>query len=257
LLAALVVLTVAGCGKGTGTSAGDAGKLPNGRTFLSKTVTGHTLVKDSRIRLSFAKNEIEAYAGCNHLSGPARLDGGHLTLESERSMQTQIGCPESLQAQDEWLFDFLTGRPAWRLDGDRLVLTRGNTRIELMDETVANPAEPLQGTKWVLDTIINDTVASSVPNGVTAWIKLGKDGLATGNAGCNDFGGEPSGNYRADDTTISFGDLIATRMACDKDRTAVENAMFGVLRGKVTYAIEGDTLTLTATSGKALRFHAA
>jgi heat shock protein HslJ len=253
LLAALLVLAVAGCGRGTGGPAADDRALPTGRTFLSDAVKGHTLVKGSQIRVSFTKDEVRVHAGCNHLMGTARLDGEKLIVTGLGS--TEMACDKDLMAQDEWLGRFLTAKPAWRLDGDTLVLTSENTEIRMVDEKVAKPDKPLQGTKWVLDTIIDDTVASSVPAGVTAWITFGKDGVAGGSTGCNSFG-SAGDNYQADTETITFGDLVMTKRMCGEAAASVEQAVRDVLRGKVDYTIDGDVLTLTAKAGKALQFRA-
>jgi len=252
LLAALLVLTVAGCGKGTGSPAG-GDKLPTDRTFLSEIVKGHTLVKGSQLRMSFTEHQIRANAGCNHLNGTARLDGGHLVVTNLGG--TEMACEKGLMAQEKWLSTFLLARPTWRLDGDTLVLTSKNTEIRLVDEQVAKPAKPLKGTTWVLDTLIDEKTASSVPAGVKATLTLGKDGVAGGSTGCNIFGGAGD-NYQADATSITFGDLVTTKRACGDAEMSVEQVVLDVLRGKVDYTIDGDTLMVTAKSGKALRYRA-
>src|SRR3954468_8745900 len=79
-----VTLAAAGCGTG--------GSKPGGqiwaRTFLSSAVTQHgeirPLVAGTRIRLTFdnRSGEVKADAGCNHLTGRVRLDGGRLAVSN-------------------------------------------------------------------------------------------------------------------------------------------------------------------------------
>lgn len=74
-----------------------------------------------------------------------------------------------------------------------------------------------------------------------ANIEFGKDGNASGNSGCNGFGG----TYKVKDTQIIFGPIVSTLMACDDPRMSQENAVFQVLKDQVEYKIDGNTLTLT------------
>ncbi len=57
--------------------------------------------------------------------------------------------------------------------------------------------------------------------------------------------------------TVTFSDVIATKMACEEDRMALERAVLAVLDGEVTYEVEADRLTLEHPSGRALGLHAA
>ena len=59
-------------------------------------------------------------------------------------------------------------------------------------------------------------------------------------AGC-DTGSAP---VTITDTTITFGPLVLTRMACPEPQTTLENTVVAVLDGEVTYTIDGDTLQL-------------
>lgn len=253
-VATLLALGVmAGCGRGTGPGS-EPEKLPEGRTFLSTAVTGHDLKSGTQITLSFQKGKVGAHAGCNNLFGTARLDGGRLLVSDVGG--TEMACEKALMAQDEWLTAFLSSEPEWLLDGNELTLTQGSTQVRLVDRKHAEPDKPLKGTRWVLDTLTEGEAASAMPSGVTAWLKLGKDGVATGNAGCNQFGGGPDGNFTVEGTTIRFHDLAVTRMSCGEERDALERKVLAVLDGPVAYQVEGNQLTVTHPSKLGLRFHA-
>ena len=145
----------------TSRTRGDAKDLW-GREFLSTAVTEHgrirPLVPGTRLRLAFEDGDVRAYAGCNHLTGRALVDGRRLAVE--RFASTDMACDPVRQEQDAWLASFLAAGPTWRLDGDDLVLGGGGTEIRLTDRSVAEPDRPLRGTRWVVDAVIGNQAAT-------------------------------------------------------------------------------------------------
>lgn len=259
-LVLLVLAAMAGCGRGV--PPGDPPpkpELPEGREFLSTEVVEGGKPKDlasgSRIRLSFADDgELRANAGCNHLMGNAHLEDGRLIVDGIGG--TEMGCPDELMQQDQWLTDFLTSKPRWSLSGDELTLTGKNAEIRLADRRVADPDRPLRGTKWVLDTIIDGDVASSVPADVQQppFLKLSKGQRAGGYSGCNQF----SARVSVSGDILRTSNVISTLRHCGGGPGDVEKAMLEVLNAKnLRYEIEADRLTLTAKDGKGLGFTAA
>lgn len=105
-----------------------------GRTFTSTAVTEdgepRPLVAGTRIRLTFdEKRGLGWRAGCNHFGAKARITAD--TLLVGQVVGTEIGCPDDLQEQDEWVIDFFDSDPIWRLSDERLVLTSDGSVIEL------------------------------------------------------------------------------------------------------------------------------
>jgi heat shock protein HslJ len=237
LLAIATALVVLGCSVAGAPSPSAAGL--DGRTFLSTDIEGADLVPGTRVRLAFADGNLNANAGCNIMGGTYAIDGDRL-ITTQLSM-TEMGCDEARARQDEWLAGFLSNGVAFTLDGDTLTLTAGTIRLTLLDEEVATPDQPLEGTRWVLDGIVSGDAVSSVPAGVTAAIRI-TGGRVDVEAGCNQGGG--SVEVTAD--TLSFGPLALTKMACEAGPSAVESAMGQVLAGSIGYTIDADTLTLDA-----------
>ncbi|RZU12606.1 META domain-containing protein [Kribbella rubisoli] len=117
---------------------------PIGKTYLSVAVTedgvDRPLVPGSRILLTIRKDGVLIVrAGCNQLGGGVTLDDG--VLGFVQGVQTQIGCGPELEAQDDWLMDFVTRRPRWTIDADTLTLISGGTTIVLLDRRLAEPGE--------------------------------------------------------------------------------------------------------------------
>jgi len=126
---------------------------------------------------------------------------------------------------------------------DLLTLVSGGTTLVLQDVQTAVPEAPLVMTQWLLDTIIQGDVASSVPAGVASTLAFGS-GLpkAFVDTGCN----SGSGDVDYDAATMTFGPLALTKRACaDPSAAGVEAAVTAVLQGEVAYALEGRQLTLT------------
>ncbi len=131
LAIALAVTLVTGCsGDGNGGDGGDGGDGSanldlGGRTFVSQEVFGRPLVTGTQVTLSFEDDRISAEAGCNTMNAPATWTDGTLSVEGPMAM-TRMACERGLQAQDEWLAEFLTSGPQVSIDGDTLIL--GNDR---------------------------------------------------------------------------------------------------------------------------------
>jgi heat shock protein HslJ len=147
---AVVVLSVAACGDDDDSAARDAASSDTeatgdtgstgapaadadvtaallGGTYAATEVTGWTLVAGSELTLSFAADLVVAEAGCNSMRGGWSVVDGVLAVETLAA--TLIGCPDDLQAQDQWLAAFLEGGPAVAVDGDVLTLTAADATI--------------------------------------------------------------------------------------------------------------------------------
>ena len=251
LLAILGSLLVA-CGSAASGGVSDL----RGRTFLSTGVTENgqprQLVAGTRIRLSFSPDgrSVGAAGGCNQMGGPGRIENGRLVV-GDLTM-TMMGCDAGRAAQDSWLAAFLTGRPSVQLSSDVLVLTRDTTEIRFLDRTVAEPDRPLAGTHWIVQSLVDREAVSSVPAGAVAYLTLGTDGRFSGNTGCNEMGGGAA----VTSTTITFSGAFTTRMACEPDRTRLEQAVLAVLREAISYEIDGDQLRLRHPGGRGLHLRA-
>ena len=230
-------LLLGACAGGSSTPPDGTGAQDlDGRTFLSTGIEGRILVAGSRIRIAFQDGQVSASGGCNSMGGPYRIDGDRLVAGSLAT--TEMGCDEPLMAQDAWLADLLGGA-TMALDGDTLVLATGSVRLTLDDREIADPDRPLLGTRWVVDGMISRDAVSSVPVGVTAALTF-SDGRVDVEAGCNRGGG----TAEVGDTTITFGPVALTDMACAPDVMAVEGVVAAMLSGEVPYSIEAGSLTL-------------
>lgn len=239
-LAALLV--VAGCGADRGRTGSPPPADPDvlrGKTFTAEKITERgealALVTGTGIELRFTDDgRLLANAGCNLMSGTVtqadnRLDIADLSV-------TEMGCDPPRHDQDRWLSDFLGATPAWRFEGENLVLNAAETELVLAPQQTRS----LQDTAWTVSTLVDGQVAGSLPAGVTATLVFDKD-KATVTGLCNLH----EVTYRADGPTLTFALGRLTRKMCDPAIMTVENAAVAVLDGETTYELDGNTLTLT------------
>jgi heat shock protein HslJ len=70
------------------------------------------------------------------------------------------------------------------------------------------------------------------------------DGRVTANAGCNGMGGP----YALDGATLVVDDLAITEMGCDPARHEQDTWLSGLLTGRPTLTLDGDTLVVTGST---------
>ncbi|NGY58391.1 META domain-containing protein [Lentzea sp. NEAU-D13] len=247
-LAALVLIGATGC---TGGQLEQGGPNLRGKVYVSSSVTEQgkprALVEGTKVDLRFTDDDrLMANAGCNMMQGPVSLDDGKLSVAEIST--TAMGCPKpELHQQDEWLAKLLDAKPSWKLDGANLVITGADTEIVLAAEAPAT----LEGGTWLVDGIMNGDAVSSVPGDAKTTFVF-KDGAMTVDNGCN-YQGPVGRPYKVDGDTITFAWDGKTLIKCRPDVETVENALDALFaKGKITYKIDRNTLTLTNPSGAGL-----
>ncbi|CAM5634391.1 lipoprotein [Streptomyces spiroverticillatus] len=245
----------AGQGDGQGTVQTDLALTGVRWTVESSTVGGKkaTAPRDTFVQID-DKGAVKGNYGCNSFTGKATVKGDAVNLD--KLMSTQMAC----DVQD---FE-LAMRKAFKepltakVDGDRLTLTtaKGDT-LALTSKPKKEAAAPLAGTKWTVTSFSDrktvgggDTTAATVPKDTAgkAYLTFGKDGTVRGRTGCNSLNGtakESGGN-------LEFGRVATTRMMCQGGAGEVEKKMLKVLTGKVSYTVDGRSLSLTGPAGVGL-----
>lgn len=220
-----------------------------GRTFLSTAVTGTTIPGGGPLEVAFPeRNKIAMSAGCNR--GVGSVDLSDAVVKTGPIATTMMACPGEVAGADKWMTDLFAAQPGWALTGDVLTLTSPGVTVTLTDKTTADPDRPVVGTTWVVTTLITpdaNTTSAALETSAPS-LTIGQDGQVTGSTGCNRF----SGPVRVGDSTITFGPLATSRMACPDDVAEVEQAVLHVLDGEVTYAVDGATMRLTKADGTGL-----
>jgi heat shock protein HslJ len=247
----LFLLLTGGCARPTGPGGAPDG-WPSDRTFIATSVTENgapkELVEGSRIVLNFrADGQLGAHAGCNSMSGAGRIESGALVVD-ELGM-TEMGCPDGGNAQDAWIADLLTSRPALHLADDELTLTGDSITMVLLDREVADPDRPLAGTPWTVHTVFQGDSASSMMHPVPAVLTIEPStGSFLATTGC--VGGELHGTATVLGDRVSF--LVTEEQPCVGGSNGVDEAVRATLTGDLAYEIEAGSLRLLRPDGSGL-----
>ena len=241
----LTALVLAACGD-QGSPDADPSTLDlTSRTFIGDdiTVDGEPMLlfKGSQLRLSFDTDSIGASGGCNSMSGAATWADGKLSIADGSLATTEMACDTPLMDQDAWFAEVLNASPTLTQEGDSLTMVRGSTVIVLTDEETVIPDASLTTTPWTLESITTGDTVGTVPAGVRASVQFNDDGTLIAHLGCN----TGRGDYTASSSSITFGPLATTRMACEPPASDVEDALLVVLQRETQFAIDGSSLTLT------------
>jgi heat shock protein HslJ len=241
---ALAALVLAGCDSGSSSSTGGGSSVPtsadlDGTSYVSQSVEGHDLVEGTHLQLSFDGDSMSASAGCNNMFGPYAVTDGTLAWTGPVG-STLIGCPDDQAKQDQWVQTWLQAGADATLDGDTLTLASAGVTIVLKADAPADAAS-LFGRTWTVTDLLTPSSASAIPAGVrTPKLEVAEDGTVHLDTGCN----RGNTTVEAQGDTLTFGPVMTTKMACEKDAAAVEQAVLQALDGTVTVTIEGDTATL-------------
>jgi heat shock protein HslJ len=189
---------------------------------------------------TFADGTVSGNGGCNSFNASYTLDGSSIEIGEVAS--TLIACEGPAGTVETAFFATFPKMTDVTVTGETLELTGDGGKL-ILRFTVAETAE-LVGTEWVA-TGINNGVGGveSVAATPAVTATFGEDGTVTGNGGCNNF----NGTYEVDGTSISFGPIASTKMACDV--LEQESAFFAALAASTTYAINGETLELRDADG--------
>lgn len=254
LLAVPLLLVLAACGQ---RPAGDAGQsapdLLRGKTFIATAVTENGKPRDLVAELSVEFTDdgrLVARAGCNILGGEVDTSDGKLAIAQYGG--TDMACDPARMDQDNFVSSVLSKSPSWELTGDRLTITSEGTTFDMTSRDAIHPDKALIDTTWVLDTLVDGDVASSMPAGTEPVTLLFDGKKVTADTHCNGV----HADYTIDGDTIDFKLGMMTMMACAPEIMQGESAVVKVLDGKVKYEIIADKLTLSNESGKGIQLHA-
>ncbi|MFD3696599.1 META domain-containing protein [Streptomyces sp. NPDC058646] len=253
-VALVLTLGLSGCGRVT--ESGSAPRLdgPLGSWGVeSLTTGGRTLHAPDVARVDIGQERATGNYGCNGFTAQVTLHGD-AALSVTRGVNTDMAC-EHTDFENAFAKLF-QGRLAVDRGPDRLTLKTTDGSTIAMSSKPPVPDAPLTATEWTVDSLLSGGTAASVPAEAAgrARFTLAADGTASGALGCNRF----SAPATVDGSSVTFGPLTATRMACEGPAGEVERTLTGLFgSGPLTWRVQGRQLTLTAPDGTGLTAGAA
>ena len=98
---------------------------------------------------------------------------------------------------------------------------------------------------WKLVSYGSSTNPTPADPNTDTSLTFGSNGTLNGNVGCNSF----SGDYKVNGSTITFGPITSTMMACADPMMEQEGVVFNVFTNSATFNIDGNILTATSADG--------
>ncbi|MER6472505.1 META domain-containing protein [Streptomyces collinus] len=125
-----------------------------------------------------------------------------------------------------------------------LTVACGSAGSGRADSGATGAPRPVTGVDWRVDGLTTGGTTRHAP--ASARIRIGTDGKAAGNLGCNQFAARAT----VHGDRITIGDLRTTRMACDQTRMDFERALARTLTtGTLTARVHDGKATLTDGDG--------
>lgn len=245
LVLSTLIVAIAACAPGDDNANGGL----VGTSWSIVSIDGQATLADSPPTLIFAPDGLSGTTGCNHFGGTFRTDGDRIAITL--GMMTEMACDGPRGDQEARVSALLPTVTNWRLRPDGTLELAGGASFVAVPmaaaaappgEAVDLPLRVLAGTSWIL-VEIGDTADLAK---VSATLAFAEDGTVEGLGGCNRF----SGPYAADGTSVTFGALATTKMACGRPADAVERLYLGVLGAVDGWTVGADgRLTLDGVRG--------
>lgn len=126
---------------------------------------------------------------------------------------------------------------------------RSGTIPPAASPTPGSTAADLANTSWQLVSFGPTGALIPMIAGSTISLAFSADGQATGNGGCNTYGG----SYTVQGDTLVFGEIVSTLMACaDQTVTDQEQQYLQALHTANRFEITADTLTIEYDNGSSV-----
>jgi heat shock protein HslJ len=237
----MLVLVVAGaCAAGTE----KGGQIEGSRWVLRSYDEGgtQTLVQGAAYAdASFSTGRVRGFAGCGTYDALARANGRTLLVSA--AAVTLQSCGEELDTFQSTYLGLLDQSRRYSVLRGTLSIFDGDGRALLIFD--AGPRNPLLG-RWEVDSFSDgegSVTALIEGTTLTATFRLTE---VSGSAGCNTY----SGTYSTNGNVMAVAGVATTRMACEEDVMAQEDAYLAALRGVAFVEPRGDTLLLTDRNGR-------
>lgn len=252
-LALVVALALTGCGQGEDARGARLPDPQGSWAVESLTTGGRTLHAPESAHLDIGPNQVKGNYGCNGFTAVAAFAGTSSVTVTPGASTTMACADMEFETAFAKLF---RGKLTIDRGPDRLTLKTADGSTIAMTSAPAVTDAPLTTTEWTVESLVSGGTAASLPGEAAGKSRftIAPDLTVSGNLGCNRF----SAQVTVEGSTVTFGPLTSTRMACEGPVGEVERTLTGLFgSGPLTAKVEGRTLTLAAPDGKGLTARAA
>ena len=196
----------------------------------------------AQVTAEFTGDQVGGTAACNSYSGSYTADGQRLTIGG--LMQTEMAClREDLMALERVFVQALGAATTYAVDGDTLSIDYDGGVLRFT-RSAPEATLPLEGTPWELTAFgAGESVSSLIAGSrITAEFTQGR---VSGSTGCNEYGG----SYSMQESAMTFGEIVTTKVACAQEIMAQEQAFLEALQTATQATIEGGELRVEHAAG--------
>lgn len=164
------------------------------------------------IKINFAQGKVSGSDGCNHINATYQSKDYSLKIRTDRMSSTMMACIGVGQKVSQQYIKALGSASSYQQSGQSLTLV--NDRGQIVASYKAPTTGGLMKTKWRLMSYLDarKTARVSSLNTEKMTLDFGKDGVLSGNSGCNNY----HVSYRINPKTnrIDLGRIASTKMFC-------------------------------------------
>jgi len=193
------------------------------------------LIDSAPITLTVAGSDLSGVAACNNYGFTADLVDG--IVDNVAPHATQMGCMAVGVTELEQLYLESIGPSATYVVDDTTLTWQSPTATWVFTRVPPTLSPPIAGTTWVLNGVVNEFAAFTVPGIDAARIIFFDDGTFRGSTGCRDFTG--SWTLAADIVTTNGVEINGE---CAGALADVDEVVVRVLNEGFAGSIEGDHL---------------
>ena len=246
VLAVSVAVVTGGCGNPTAISGTPLDVGAGTWELVDGTVDGEAMVvpDGSRITLLVDGDQVGGTSACNGYGTSWQLDGSHVQVGPGMS-GTEMGCEPDVMAAESTYLGALPRVDRGTQESGELRLSGAGVQLRFVQQPPV-PTTALVGATWVLETLLNGEVTSSVA-GDAATLLLAGDGSLTGSTGCRSL----SGQYVVVGDEVLFTSFAADG-DCPDDLAAQDGQVVTVLGDGFRASVEENRLTVASDGGLGL-----
>jgi heat shock protein HslJ len=214
-----------------GLAQGDPVSQLTANAWTLTAIDDEPVAADAGVTASFsADGVLSGSGGCNNYSATWSAEGSSLTITPIAA--TLILCIPDVDELETRYLGRLQAASEFAVSGGELTITTDDGGSLTYS---GGAAGGIVGS-WTLSAVDGNPVPATVE--VTAIFDAA--GTVSGSGGCNQY----NGTYTLDGDSIQIGGLAATRMACEDDVMAIEDAYLSALEAAATWSVSDGSLTL-------------